>query len=166
MFAHLRLSSLLLVVGLALAADAFAAERIWDNDLKRYLTEEETNHAEVFMTEEDAIKIMFPKSERIRKAVIRLSQEKKDSIEQRIGWKFPEESFEVHIGETGNTIDIDTSDAAVRARFAEAVAEEITARRRLLRRLAIDEIPVHTDGGVVDPLIKFFRARETRARRR
>ena len=105
MFAHLRLSSLLLVVGLALAADAFAAERIWDNDLKRYLSEEETNHAEIFMTEEDAVKIMFPKSERIRKAVIRLSQEKKDAIEQRIGWKFPEESFEVHIGETGDTID-------------------------------------------------------------
>ena len=105
MFAHVRFGSLLLVVGLVLATDAFAAERIWDNDLKRYLTEEETTHAEVFMTEEDAIKIMFPKSERIRKAVIRLSQEKKDTIEQRIGWKFPEESFEVHIGETGDTID-------------------------------------------------------------
>jgi hypothetical protein len=105
MFAHVRFGSLLLVVGLVLATDAFAAERIWDNDLKRYLTEEETSHAEVFMTEEDAIKIMFPKSERIRKAVIRLSQEKKDTIEQRIGWKFPEESFEVHIGETGDTID-------------------------------------------------------------
>ncbi|MEO8622465.1 MAG: VWA domain-containing protein, partial [bacterium] len=68
--------------------------------------------------------------------------------------------------ETGATIDVDTSDAKVRARFAEAVAEEMTARRRLLRRLAIDEIPVRTDGGVVDPLIRFFRARETRARRR
>ena len=102
MFAHVR--SILLVVGLVLTTDAFAAERIWDNDLKRYLTEEETNHAEVFMTEEDAVKIMFPKSERIRKAVIRRAQ-KKDAIEQRIGWKFPEESFEVHIGETGDTID-------------------------------------------------------------
>ncbi|MBC7838152.1 MAG: FMN-binding protein [Nitrospiraceae bacterium] len=105
MFAHVRSGSLLLVIGFALTTDAFAAERIWDNDLKRYLSEEETNHAEIFMTEEDAVKIMFPKSERIRKAVIRLSQEKKDAIEQRIGWKFPEESFEVHIGETGGTID-------------------------------------------------------------
>ena len=105
MFAHLRLSFLLLVIGLTLAADAFAAERIWDNDLKRYLTEEETNHAEVFMTEEEAVKIMFPKSERIRKAVLRLSQGKKEAIEERIGWKFPEESFEVYIGETGDTID-------------------------------------------------------------
>ena len=68
--------------------------------------------------------------------------------------------------ETGATIDVDTSDARVRARFAAAVAEELSSRRRLLRRLAIDEIPVRTDGGVVDPLIKFFRARERRSRRR
>lgn len=68
--------------------------------------------------------------------------------------------------ESGETLDVDTSDPAVRARFAEAVAEEITTRRRLLRRLAIDEIPLHTDGGVVDPLIKFFRTRETRSRHR
>jgi uncharacterized protein (DUF58 family) len=68
--------------------------------------------------------------------------------------------------ETGMTIDVNTSDANVRSRFAEAVAEEVRSRRRLLRRLAIDEIPVRTDGGVVDPLIKFFRARETRSRRR
>jgi hypothetical protein len=88
-----------------LATDVFATERIWDKDLKRYLTEQEINHAEVFMTEEEAVKIMFPTSERTRKAVIRLSQEKKDAIEQRIGWKFPEESFEVHIGETGDKID-------------------------------------------------------------
>ena len=54
----------------------------------------------------------------------------------------------------------------MRAGFAEAVTEEITKRRRLLRRLAIDEIPLHTDGGVVDPLIKFFRTRETRSRHR
>jgi len=105
MLAHVRLSSLLILIGLVLATDLFAAERIWDSELKRYLTEEEMNHAEVFMTEEDAVKIMLPTSERLRKEVIRLSQEKKDVIEQRIGWKFPEESFELYIGETGNKID-------------------------------------------------------------
>ena len=68
--------------------------------------------------------------------------------------------------ESGDTIDIDTSDADVRRRFGEAVEEEINSRRRLLRRLAIDEIPVHTDGSIVEPLIRFFRARETRARQR
>jgi uncharacterized protein (DUF58 family) len=68
--------------------------------------------------------------------------------------------------ETGLTLDVDTSDPAVRAQFQASVEEELNARRRLLRRLAIDEIPVHTDGSVVEPLIRFFRARETRARRR
>jgi uncharacterized protein (DUF58 family) len=68
--------------------------------------------------------------------------------------------------ETGATLDVDTSDPDVRAQFAASVEEELVARRRLLRRLAIDEIPVHTDGSVVEPLIRFFRARETRARRR
>ena len=105
MFTHVRSGALLILIGLVLATEVFAAERIWDSDLKRYLTDEETNHAEVFMTEEDAVKIMLPKSERIRKEVIRLSQEKKDVIEQRIGWKFPEASFELYIGETGDRID-------------------------------------------------------------
>lgn len=105
MFAHVRFSSLLILLGLVLATDVYAAERIWDNELKRYLTEEEVNHAEVFMTEEDAVKMTLPKSERIRKTVIRLNHEKKDVIEQRIGWKFPEESFELYIGETGDKID-------------------------------------------------------------
>jgi hypothetical protein len=68
--------------------------------------------------------------------------------------------------ETGQVLDVDTSDAGVRAKFAENVTAELGARRHLLRRLSIDEIPVRTDAGVVDPLIKFFRTRETRSRRR
>lgn len=80
-------------------------ERIWDAELKRYLTEQEMTHADVFLTEEDALKLMFPSSERIRKDVIRLTEEKKPQIEERIGWKFPEESFEVFVGETGTQVD-------------------------------------------------------------
>lgn len=89
---------------LALSSPA-RSERIWDSELKRYLTEQEMTMAEVFMTEEDAVKIMLLKSDRVRKDVIRLSQEKKTQIEDRIGWKFPEESFEVYIGETGEKVD-------------------------------------------------------------
>ncbi|NGZ10515.1 MAG: FMN-binding protein [Nitrospira sp. LK70] len=81
------------------------AERIWDNDLKRYLTQQEMTAAEEFMTEEDGIKIMLPKSQQIRKEVIKLTQEKKAHIEERIGWKFPEESFEVYIGESDSQVD-------------------------------------------------------------
>jgi hypothetical protein len=81
------------------------ADRIWDNDLKRFLTDQEMTFAEVFMSEEDGVKIMLPKSERVRKDVIKLSPEKKVQIEERIGWKFPEQSFEIYVGETGNQID-------------------------------------------------------------
>jgi Na+-translocating ferredoxin:NAD+ oxidoreductase RnfG subunit len=88
-----------------LAAPLAGAEKVWDNDLRRYLTDAELNHAEVFMTEEAAVKIMLPKSDRVRKEAIQLTQEKKNLIEQRIGWKFPEQGFDVYIGETGDKID-------------------------------------------------------------
>jgi hypothetical protein len=63
-------------------------------------------------------------------------------------------------------IDVDTSDARVRTEFDRVVVEERDARRKLLRRLAVDEVPVRTDAGIIDPLLRFFRARETRVRRR
>jgi uncharacterized protein (DUF58 family) len=68
--------------------------------------------------------------------------------------------------ESGATIDVDTSDARVRSQFEQQVAEELQERRHLLRRLAIDEVPVRTDEGYVEPLLRFFRARERRAARR
>ena len=68
--------------------------------------------------------------------------------------------------ETGATIDVDTSDADVRSRFARATEGEREARKHLLRRLAIDEIVVRTDSGYVEPLLRFFRNRATRAKRR
>ena len=81
------------------------AERIYDSELKRYLTEQEMKHAEVFLTEEEALKLMFPKSERIRQEVLTLAPDRKHLVEERIGWKFPEEQFEVYVGETGATVD-------------------------------------------------------------
>ena len=67
--------------------------------------------------------------------------------------------------ETGATLDVDTSDPDVRRQYAARVEQEHAARRQLLRRLAIDEIAVRTDQPVIEPLLKFFRARETRTRR-
>ena len=64
--------------------------------------------------------------------------------------------------ETGQTLDVDTGSAAVRARYDQAIAEDAERRHRLLRRLAIDEIPIRTDSGIVEPLLRFFRGRETR----
>ncbi len=68
--------------------------------------------------------------------------------------------------ETGETFEVDTSHATVRASYATRVEKERDARKHLLRRLAIDEVAVRTEAGVVEPLLRFFRSRETRARRR
>ena len=68
--------------------------------------------------------------------------------------------------ESGATVDVDTSDPAVRAHFADVVGGEEGARRQLLRRLAIDEVAVSTGEGYIEPLMRFFRARETRVARR
>ena len=106
MFDHMMTRLLSVSVALmVLSAVPAKAERVWDSELKRYLTEQEMSMAEVFMGEEEALKILLPKSERIRKDVIKLSQDKKTLIEERIGWKFPEDSFEVYIGETGTKVD-------------------------------------------------------------
>ena len=68
--------------------------------------------------------------------------------------------------ETGRLAEVDTSDAVVRARYAASIQAERTTRQSLLRRLAVDEVLVPLERGYVDPLLQFFRKRETRARRR
>ena len=82
----------------------FAGEKIWDNELRRFLKDDDFKYEE-FMTEEEAVKAVLPKSQHVRKELLRLTAEKKDLIEQRIGWKFPEDSFELYIGQTGDKID-------------------------------------------------------------
>lgn len=106
MFTHLSAYRTLTIAVLFIASTvpALAGEKIWDNELRRYLKDDDFKYEE-FMTEEDAVKTILPKSQRVRKELIRLSQEKKELIEQRIGWKFPEESFELYIGESGDKVD-------------------------------------------------------------
>jgi Na+-translocating ferredoxin:NAD+ oxidoreductase RnfG subunit len=100
-----RLLLLLLTLSFVIFPAMVQAERVWDSELKRYLTEQEMSMAEVYLTEEEALKLMFPKSTRIKKELLRVPTDKKMTIEERIGWKFPEDSFEVYIGETGSQID-------------------------------------------------------------
>ena len=68
--------------------------------------------------------------------------------------------------ETGQVVSVDTSDKRVREEFRKASAAERGERKQLLRRLAIDEVPVNTKDGYLEALLKFFRARGTRVRRR
>ena len=68
--------------------------------------------------------------------------------------------------ETGETISIDTGDRRVREQYDSGVSDDRDRRHHLLRRLAIDEVPISTDSGIVEPLLRFFRSRETRTVRR
>jgi Na+-translocating ferredoxin:NAD+ oxidoreductase RnfG subunit len=80
-------------------------KRTWDPDLKRWLTEEELGSIEVYLTEEQALKLLFSKSQQIRAEELRLTQEQKARIQDRIGWKFPEESFRAFKAETNGKVD-------------------------------------------------------------
>jgi len=100
-----RLLALSLALSFIMSPAMVWAERVWDSEIKRYLTEQEMSMAEVFLSEEEAVKLMFPKSERIKKDILRVPTDKKMAIEERIGWKFPEDAFEVYIGETGTQVD-------------------------------------------------------------
>ncbi|MGH8165224.1 MAG: DUF58 domain-containing protein, partial [Rhodanobacteraceae bacterium] len=68
--------------------------------------------------------------------------------------------------ETGEFLEVDTSDRQVRAAYAEHISAELAARKRVLRRAGVDEVELTTEGSVIEPLLKFFRTRETRARAR
>src|SRR4030065_2638115 len=106
MFTNLSAYRTIVIVVLFIfsALPALAGEKIWDNELRRYVTEEDFKYEE-FMTEEEALKTVMPKSQQVRKELIRLTPEKKELIEQRIGWKFPRDWFELYIGQTGDKVD-------------------------------------------------------------
>lgn len=96
---------LVVIFSFCLTAIPAFSERVWDTDLNRYLTSEELGQEDVYLTHEDAAKLMFPDSEKIRFERLTLTSEQKTAIEQRIKWKFPEEYFECFIGETKGKVD-------------------------------------------------------------
>ena len=98
------LTTLLLAFFGGLPPLAFA-EEVWDAELKRYLTPQELGQEDVYLTPDEAAKLMFPKSDRIRKEILTLQPEQKTLIQKLIGWNFPETSFECFIGETNGKID-------------------------------------------------------------
>ncbi|MGV7229529.1 MAG: FMN-binding protein [Nitrospirales bacterium] len=80
-------------------------QQIWDKDLNRFLTPQEMGQEDVYLTPEDAAKLMFPESDDIRSEVIIITENQKRLIEERIGWHFPETTFDCFIGETKGKVD-------------------------------------------------------------
>ena len=95
-----------LVMATASAVPAVeTGKRTWDPDLKRWLTEEELGSIDVYLTEEQALKILFPKAEKIHVEELHVDPEQKTRIEERIGWKFPETVFRAFKAESHGKID-------------------------------------------------------------
>ena len=80
-------------------------QQIWDKDLNRFLTPQEMGQEDVYLTPEDAAELMFPESDHIRSEVIIITENQKQLIEERIGWHFPETTFDCFIGETKGKVD-------------------------------------------------------------
>jgi len=74
--------------------------------------------------------------------------------------------LQVEDAETGRQFLIDTSSAALRARYAEEGRLRREAIARMARGSSLDLIEVSTDGGHLDALVRYFERREHRRRRR
>lgn len=68
--------------------------------------------------------------------------------------------------ETDETVVVDTTSARVRAHVQQRWQEEREGFHEVCRRSGVDLLDVPTEGSVADPLIKFFRMREMRGRKR
>jgi uncharacterized protein (DUF58 family) len=73
---------------------------------------------------------------------------------------------ELRDAETGRTRTCDTASAEFRAVFEARARERLDQLERRLLRAGIDFVHVDASGSVVDPLVRFFRMRERRQRRR
>jgi uncharacterized protein (DUF58 family) len=88
-------------------------------------------------------------------------------IEDPAEWTLPDVGLAwLRDAESGELVEVDTSDPAVRREYQERSAADRAARSQLLRRLGVDEIVCTTERGYLDPLLRFFRSRGERARRR
>lgn len=64
--------------------------------------------------------------------------------------------------ETGELLEVDTSDAAVQDAYAQGLAKERATRKRLFERLRVDSVTVRTDEDYVRPIAELFRMRQRR----
>jgi uncharacterized protein (DUF58 family) len=74
--------------------------------------------------------------------------------------------LELEDAETGERLLVDTGSAAVRNAFRASAEQRRAALIQLARQARVDVIEVSTNGGHLDALIRFFRLRERRLRRR
>jgi Na+-translocating ferredoxin:NAD+ oxidoreductase RnfG subunit len=142
MLARVLLGAMCLCITLTAASAAGdTSKQTWDPDLKRWLTEEELGSIDVYLTEEQALKIIFPKAQKIQAEELRLTPDQKMRIEDRIGWRFPEEKFKVFMSETNGKVD------------SYAVIQETIGKHRPITYI----VGITAEGKVFDVEIMVYR---------
>lgn len=64
--------------------------------------------------------------------------------------------------ETGEIVEVDTSNLDIRAQYAREAQRQRASREHLFRRLQLDHVTVQTDRDFVKPLTELFRLRQRR----
>jgi uncharacterized protein (DUF58 family) len=68
--------------------------------------------------------------------------------------------------ETGQRVEVDSSDAAFRTRYAAAAVAAAATRDAMFARSGVTSIALQTDQGIVEPLLAFFRRARPASRQR
>jgi uncharacterized protein (DUF58 family) len=100
---------------------------------------------------------------------IRLTHTRHDLVAMHIQDRREQELPDVGLlaiedAETGEMLELSTSNPKVRARFTELSRRHIEALRRMLNSEGIDTLELETGESYVPPLMQFFKTRERRRR--
>jgi uncharacterized protein (DUF58 family) len=110
-----------------------------------------------------------PKALAALQRAIRLTHTRHDLVAMHIQDRREHELPDVGIlniedAETGEMIELPTSNPQVRARFAELSRRNVETLRRMLNAEAIDSLELETGESYLPPLMQFFKTRERRLR--
>ena len=100
---------------------------------------------------------------------VRLTQTRHDLVALHIQDRREHELPDVGLlaiedAETGEMLELSTSNPKVRARFAELSRRNVEALRRVLNAEAVDSLELETGESYIPPLMQFFKTRERRRR--
>ncbi len=100
---------------------------------------------------------------------IRLAHTRHDLVAMHIRDRREEELPDVGVlaiedAETGELLELSTSNPKVRARFAELSRRNVESLRRMLNAESVDSLELQTGISYVPPLMNFFKTRERRRR--
>lgn len=110
----------------------------------------------------DSLQELVPKirvSNRRHDLISLLVADPRESALPDVGWITLEDA------ESGEQVDINTSDPAIRNNYAELAMERRVQLNRAIRSSGVDLLELSTDSSYVPPLLSFFKSRMRRAGR-